>query len=578
MGRIMLICWLWLLPQILAQTLNRDPFRIDFDENILISVTQDDIESARHDVREMFYFGYNNYMKFAYPADELDPIHCTGRGHDHSDPSNFNINDVLGDFSLTLVDSLDSLVVFGDTQAFKEAVKLVINTVHFEKNTTVQLFEANIRMIGSLLSAHLIASDSSRLLGDFYMKEYDGELLSLAHDLANRLMVAFEGTNTGIPFTRVNLVKGVLPDTINETCTSGAGSLLLEFGILSRLINDPTFEQAARNVNRKLWNLRDPKTGLLGNLIDIQTGRWVGTLCGLGAGLDSFYEYLLKSYIMFGDSSDLAMYNEAMDTLMKHLRRGRKHCRSGVGDHPLFVNVDSRDGSMMTTWIDSLQASFSGLLVLEGKVEEAICQHALYYAIWKKYGVLPERYNIKLQRPDVNFYPLRPEFVESTYILYRATKNPFYLKVGIEVMDSLKALTKVECGFATVHDVHDGSLEDRMESFFLAETLKYLYLLFDFSNLANVNEHKLLFSTEGHIFPIDHRFRSIQNQAVKQKPVFLPSAMGHEAVVEGVPKHSQTSHNASCENLLDLDSFLPPLNIEHMMQLFDMIGVEPDFL
>ncbi len=59
---------------------------------------------------------------------------------------------------------------------------------------------------------------------------------------------------------------GVPWDTINETCTAGAGSLLLEFGVLSRLLRDPTFEGLARRTNRALWKLRDPDTGLVGPL------------------------------------------------------------------------------------------------------------------------------------------------------------------------------------------------------------------------------------------------------------------------------------------------------------------------
>jgi mannosidase alpha-like ER degradation enhancer 1 len=50
-----------------------------------------------------FLLSYNNYLEHAFPADELDPIYCRGRGHDHGNPANLNINDVLGDFSLTLV-------------------------------------------------------------------------------------------------------------------------------------------------------------------------------------------------------------------------------------------------------------------------------------------------------------------------------------------------------------------------------------------------------------------------------------------------------------------------------------------
>ena len=77
-------------------------------------------------------------------------------------------------------------------------------------------------------------------------------------------------------------------------------------------------------------------------------------------------------------------------------------------------------------------------------MEDAICLHAFYYAIWKRYGALPERYNWQLQAPDVLFYPLRPELVESTYLLYQATKNPFYLHVGMDILQSLEKYTKVK--------------------------------------------------------------------------------------------------------------------------------------
>lgn len=81
-------------------------------------------------------------------------------------------------------------------------------------------------------------------------------------------------------------------------------------------------------------------------------------------------------------------------------------------------------GRLMNTWMDSLQAFFPGLQVLIGDVEDAICLHAFYYAIWKRYGALPERYNWQLQAPDVFFYPLRPELVESTYLLYQVRSGP----------------------------------------------------------------------------------------------------------------------------------------------------------
>ena len=72
-----------------------------------------------------------------------------------------------------------------------------------------------------------------------------------------------------MPFypSQVNLHDGVPKQSINETCTAGAGSLVLEFGILSRLLNDPTYEAAARRTVRRLWDLRSNVTGLLGKFL-----------------------------------------------------------------------------------------------------------------------------------------------------------------------------------------------------------------------------------------------------------------------------------------------------------------------
>ncbi|CAI5447982.1 unnamed protein product [Caenorhabditis angaria] len=532
------------------------------------SFSEEDLKYAKTKTREMFYFGWENYMRHAFPADELDPINCKGRGADHQNPDNININDVLGDYSLTLIDTLDSLVVFQDPFEFKRAVNNVIRYVDFEKNTTVQVFESTIRVIGSLLSAHLIAIDKSRKFGDFYIEEYDGELLTLAHDLASRLLPAFDGTETGLPYTRVNLLKGVLPGTTNSTCTAGAGSLLLEFGLLSRLLGDETFENLARRVNDKLWKLRDFATGLHGNLINIQTGEWLGNLATLGAGVDSFYEYMLKSYILFGDRKDLQMFNESFVKILNYMRRGRTKCQDS-GDPPIFVNVDSRDGSTSNTWIDSLQASFSGVLVLAGEIDEAVCHHALYYSVWKKYGVLPERFNWQLKAPDVNFYPLRPEFAESTYLLYTATKNPFYLNVGLEILESIDSITRVKCGFATVHDVLDGSLEDRMESFFLAETMKYLYLLFDLENPINKHQENILFSTEGHIFPIRKDLRFFEDREKNEE------GESEEEFGEFVATVTDfAGRNKSCETAENFSGGVPPLRHHQIKQLFDIVGVD----
>ncbi|XP_006630750.1 ER degradation-enhancing alpha-mannosidase-like protein 1 [Lepisosteus oculatus] len=515
--------------------------------------------------KEMFYFGYENYMKYAFPKDELNPIDCQGRGPDVLNPSNININDVLGNYSLTLIDTLDTLLVLGNVSEFHRAVKLVIDTVSFDKDSTVQVFEANIRILGSLISAHILLTDSKQPFGNIGLVDYDNELLHLARDLAVRLLPAFENTSTGIPYPRVNLKNGVPPNSINETCTAGAGSLLVEFGILSRLLGDSTFEWVARRAVKALWNFRSNETGLLGNVINIQTGQWVGKQSGLGAGMDSFYEYLLKSYILFGEKEDYKMFHAAYESIQSHMRRGRESCNEGEGDPPLYVNVNMFNGQIMNTWIDSLQAFFPGLQVLNGDVENAICLHAFYYAIWKRFGALPERYNWQLQAPDVLFYPLRPELVESTYLLYQATKNPFYLHVGMDILQSLEKNTKVRCGYATLHHVVDKSKEDRMESFFLSETCKYLYLLFDEDNPLHKSENKYIFTTEGHVVPIDERFRE------KAWRDLFP---GDETLHADREKPNMPPANTSnCNRIPDERRYALPLKSVYMRQIDQMVGL-----
>uniref|UniRef100_A0A8C6YET9 alpha-1,2-Mannosidase n=1 Tax=Naja naja TaxID=35670 RepID=A0A8C6YET9_NAJNA len=526
-----------------------------------------DLRSQLRDAaRSMFSFGYDNYMAYAFPQDELNPIQCRGRGPDRADPSNLNINDVLGNYSLTLIDALDTLAVMGNSSEFRKAVKLVIDTVTFDTDSTVQVFEATIRVLGSLLSAHIIITDTRQPFGDMTIKGYDDELLHMAHDLAVRLLPAFENTKTGIPYPRVNLRTGVPSGSNNETCTAGAGSLLVEFGILSRLLGDSTFEWVARRAVKALWNLRSNDTGLLGNVVNIQTGHWVGKQSGLGAGLDSFYEYLLKSYILFGEKEDLEMFNDVYRSIQNYLRRGREACNEGEGDPPLYVNVNMFSGQLMNTWIDSLQAFFPGLQVLIGDVEDAICLHAFYYAIWKRYGALPERYNWQLQAPDVLFYPLRPELVESTYLLYQATKNPFYLHVGMDILQSLEKYTKAKCGYATLHHVIEKSKEDRMESFFLSETCKYLFLLFDEENPMHKSGNKYMFTTEGHIVSLDKRLRVSVGQNTSPEEQKKPGKIK--------PNELKANNSISnCNRVPDERRYLLPLKSIYMRQIDQMVGL-----
>ncbi|KAI9096525.1 glycoside hydrolase [Phlyctochytrium arcticum] len=401
-------------------------------------------------------------MKHAFPLDELNPLTCTGRTKD-PDPTNFdsNLNDVLGNFSLTLVDSLDAHAIMNDKAAFEQAVRLVIDTVSFNQDSRVQVFEVTIRLLGALLSAHILASEEK---WGFHLDWYAGELLEKATDLADRLMKAFD-TPTGIPWPRVNLKTGVPPDETSSTCTAGAGTLILEFGVLSRLTERPEYEAL-----EALWARRSP-LGLVGNTLDALTGQWQDTMAGVGAGSDSYYEYLFKAYVLFNEPEYLVTFEQAYFALRRNLLKD---------DNSLvFWNVDMNSGKIVAPWIDSLGAFLPGMQAFIGDMDTAIRIHQVYVTIWNRYRSLPERYDLNSKAPAIKTYPLRPELIESTYMLYQATKDPYYLYVGEQMLHDIDALTRTPCGFAALSNVEMGYKEDRMESFFLSETLKYLYLLFD---------------------------------------------------------------------------------------------------
>lgn len=193
-----------------------------------------------------------------------------------------------------------------------------------------------------MISAHMIATDVQQPFGNMTIPNYDNELLKLASDLGVRLLAAFENKDTPIPSPRVNLKYGVPMNGIRGTCTSGAGTLLLEFGMLSTLLNDPIYEKLARRTVYSIYSRRSNETGLFGNELDSDTGEWTGVMSGLGAGIDSYFEYLikvaqsrlfkfgvfqsccifLKSYILFGDKIDLEIYQELKESLKKYLRQG----------------------------------------------------------------------------------------------------------------------------------------------------------------------------------------------------------------------------------------------------------------
>ncbi|KAI3877938.1 hypothetical protein MKX03_005733 [Papaver bracteatum] len=447
-------------------------------KSLAVGVDRDEAKQLRDEVRGMFYHAFNGYMDHAFPLDELRPLTCKGE-------------DSLGGYALTLIDSLDTLALLGDRERFSASVEWIGKNIRFDINKTVSLFETTIRILGGLLSAHLIASDYAT---GMRVPSYNDELLHLSEDLAQRLLPAFD-TPTGIPFGSVNLLHGVDDDESKITSTAGGGTLTLEFGVLSHLTNNPVYEQVTKNAVRGLWSRRS-KLDLVGAHINVFTGEWTQKDAGIGTSIDSFYEYLLKAYILFGDEEYLFMFQEAYRAAMHYLY-----------NDPWYVEVNMNSAQLVWPLFNSLQAFWPGLQVLAGDIDPAIRTHAAFFSVWKKYGFTPEGFNLATFTVQYGqkSYPLRPELIESTYWLYKATRDPRYLDAGRDMVASLQYGAKCACGYCHILDVESHVQEDHMESFFLAETVKYLWLLFDLAagpdNLVENGPYKYIFSTEGHLLP-----------------------------------------------------------------------------
>ncbi|PON61061.1 Glycoside hydrolase [Parasponia andersonii] len=538
----------------------------------------------REKVRRMFYHAYDNYMNYAFPHDELKPLTKTFTDS-LSELGNLKLEHLPHDYNgsaLTLIESLssnlmqenffDSLVIMGNNTEFERAVIWLSENLKFDVDARINLFECNIRVLGGLVSAHLLATDStSRLV----QGAYKNQLLILAEDLGKRFLPAFD-TPTGLPYAWINLKYGVMENETTETSTSGCGSLILEMGALSRLTGDPRYESAALHALRKLWSMRS-SLNLFGTTLDVVTGDWIEYSSGIGAGVDSFYEYLFKAHIIFGKEEFWRMFHSAYVAVQKYFRHG-----------PWYHEADMRTGKATYWQLTSLQAFWPGLQasnwrpytipndglkpqkelsdlfntkfghqVLVGDVAAANASHREFFYVWEKFGVLPERYLLDHQilHPTEKYYPLRPELAESTFYLYQATKDPWYIEVGESIVNSLNSYTKVEGGFASIRDVTTMQLEDHQHSFFLAETCKYLFLLFDDSFLVDQN---YIFTTEGHPLPVLSAWHERLPEAYiptnwtfvkKEKQVMRASAMSLQvcpATVLNTREHGNQQVESAC--------------------------------
>jgi mannosidase alpha-like ER degradation enhancer 2 len=406
-------------------------------------------------VKAEFLYSWRAYEQYAWGHDELKPVSRTAK-------------DWYGESLLmTPVDALDTMLIMGLNDEAMKAKTLIVEKLSFDKDINVKVFEITIRELGGLLSAYEMTGDE--------------RLLHLADDLGRRMLPAFESP-TGMPYMYVNLRTGKVSGA--KSNPAEIGTLVLEFGTLSKHTHKPVYFEKAKRALVALYERRS-KIGLVGEEINVESGEWVSATSHVGGGIDSYLEYLLKCSVLFKDQQCGAMYKTSIAAVNKYL---------GEGDW--YGEANMTTDARTATEFGALHAFLPAVLAMGGDVKRARVLEDSCFRMWTEHGIEPEVIDYKTMQVKYPGYQLRPEIIESAYYLYRTTKDPKYLKMGQIFFASLIDECRTDAGYTTLKSVVTREKGDLMPSYFLAETLKYLYLLFSDSDLID----RAVFNTEAHPF------------------------------------------------------------------------------
>ncbi|KAK8506780.1 hypothetical protein V6N12_002224 [Hibiscus sabdariffa] len=467
------------------------------------AVPEDPIEIQRREkVKEAMVHAWSSYEKYAWGNDELQPRSKNGV-------------DSFGGLGATLIDALDTLYIMGLDEQFQKAREWVAKSLDFNKDYDASVFETTIRVVGGLLSAYDLSGDRV--------------FLEKARDIADRLLPAWD-TTTGIPYNVINLAHRNPHNpgwAGGQSILADSGTEQLEFIALSQRTGDPKYQEKVEKVIVTL-NKTFPADGLLPIYINPDSGTGASSTITFGAMGDSFYEYLLKAWIQGNKTSSLKLYRDMWETSMKGLQSLIRRSTPSS-----FAYICEKNGDSLTDKMDELACFAPGMLALgssgygpdEAKKILSLAEE-LAWTCYNFYQSTPT----KLAGENYFFHPgqdmsvgtswniLRPETVESLFYLWRLTGNKTYQEWGWNIFQAFEKNSRIESGYVGLKDVNTGIKDNMMQSFFLAETLKYLYLLFSPPTVIPLNEW--VFNTEAHPLRIvnrdDANFAASKGQ---QKPV-----------------------------------------------------------
>ncbi|KAK2592515.1 hypothetical protein QQS21_009790 [Conoideocrella luteorostrata] len=476
-----------------------------------IFVQTDETKKRQKAVRDTFKKSYNAYRTYAWMKDELTPV-------------SGGFKNPFGGWAATLVDALDTLWIMDLRDEFREAAKAVSGIDwSVTDDGAANLFETTIRHLGGLLSAYDLSGDKA--------------LLSKAVELGEMLYHGFDTPNNlpGFWLNYKEAKKGELVAGTNDPSASPA-SLSLEFTRLSQITGDNKYYDATDRVTRFLEKTQNDTLlpGMWPITLDFRNEAVRDNRFTLGALADSLYEYLPKMHALMGgvDPKYEQLYRTAMDTATKNLLfrpmlpdekdilfTGDWHAGStqnfvpesqhltcfvggmfGLGGRLFSINEHVSIGERLARGCGWAYSAFpTGVMPEIFRLVPCKDMKNCPWdeSIWKRLGdkSLPKGF-ADARDPQ---YQLRPEAIESLFVLYRITGKSELQDIAWDMFQAILVSTETKFAYSAISDVTTKGRTkkvDSMESFWLAETLKYFYLIFSPPELISLDDYVL--NTEAH--------------------------------------------------------------------------------
>ncbi|KAF2124981.1 glycoside hydrolase family 47 protein [Dothidotthia symphoricarpi CBS 119687] len=504
-------------------------------------------ERRRVAVRDEFQRSWQSYRRFAWGEDELKPISGAG-------------DETFGGWGATLVDSLDTLWIMGLKEEFYEALEAVA-AIDFGKSNmkTISVFETTIRYLGGMLSAYDLSLEPMLLDKAVQL----GEMLYRAFDTPN---------NTPLNWLDIEKAKSADREPFKaETslCLACLGSLTMEFTRLAQITAEPKYYDAVARITdllrRKQNDTRLP--GLWPITLNAAKHEFnQSRTFTIGAQADSTYEYFPKMAALLGGREPVyeQLYADAAAMIDKHMLFRPMVPFATPGESLLFcgnIHVNDPLHVVLDPEMQHLTCFAGGMFALAGRLfadphhvelGAKLTRGCVYAYAATPSGIMPETFDVLpcadratcawnqtlwedrvmrhygtkyigdaqaaalKHRLPLGFpairdrrYLLRPEAIESVFILHRITGEDAYMEYAWDMFCAVVAASRTPFANGQVRDVTApggggvpgvrGSAvaqEDKMESFWTAETLKYFYLVFSGVDVLALDEW--VFNTEAH--------------------------------------------------------------------------------